>query len=150
MTNTEFGTGVKKGVESSSGRRWRWKRLGDLWKMVFLNRSHTISGNWILTGLLLHYRQRHYSKFCAGFFRMGMRESGSGGGVQRRRKEGRGGGFFLAWEDFGRMFDNLFPACAFFFQVEISSRALIQVLWPDQSTVAQRAEMTVAECSLTR
>ena len=27
----------------------------------------------------------------------------------------RTGGFFLACEDFGRMFDNLFPACAFFF-----------------------------------
>ena len=25
------------------------------------------------------------------------------------------GGFFFAWKDFGRMFDNLFPACAFFF-----------------------------------
>ena len=24
------------------------------------------------------------------------------------------GGFFLAYEDFGRMFGNLFPACAFF------------------------------------
>ena len=25
-----------------------------------------------------------------------------------------GGGFFLACEDFGRMFDNSIPACAFF------------------------------------
>ena len=25
------------------------------------------------------------------------------------------GGFFLACEDLGRMFDNSFPACAFFF-----------------------------------
>ena len=25
-----------------------------------------------------------------------------------------GGGFFLACEDFGRMFDNSFSACAFF------------------------------------
>ena len=24
-------------------------------------------------------------------------------------------GFFLAWEDLGRMFDHSFPACAFFF-----------------------------------
>ena len=32
-----------------------------------------------------------------------------------------GGGFFLACEDFGRMFDNSFPVCAFFFfNVEIS------------------------------
>ena len=28
---------------------------------------------------------------------------------------GDGGGIFLASEDFGRMFDNTFPACAFFF-----------------------------------
>ena len=28
---------------------------------------------------------------------------------------GGGGGFFLACEDFGRMFDISFPACAFFF-----------------------------------
>ena len=27
-------------------------------------------------------------------------------------------GFFLAYEDFGRMFDNSFPACAFFFKSE--------------------------------
>ena len=27
---------------------------------------------------------------------------------------GGGGGLFLACEDFGRMFDNSFPACAFF------------------------------------
>ena len=27
-----------------------------------------------------------------------------------------GGGFFLACEDFGRMFDNSFPACAFLFK----------------------------------
>ena len=26
-----------------------------------------------------------------------------------------GGGFFLVCKDFGRMFDNSFPACAFFF-----------------------------------
>ena len=26
-----------------------------------------------------------------------------------------GGGFFLACEDFEKMFDNLFPACAFLF-----------------------------------
>ena len=26
-----------------------------------------------------------------------------------------GGSFFVAFEDFGRMFDRLFPTCAFFF-----------------------------------
>ena len=37
-----------------------------------------------------------------------------------------GGGFFLACEDFGRMFYNSFPACAFFFfLLEISSRTLL-------------------------
>ena len=34
---------------------------------------------------------------------------GDGGGG------GGGGGFFLACEDLWRMFDKLFPACAFFF-----------------------------------
>ena len=41
---------------------------------------------------------------------------------------GGGGGFFRAFEDFGRMFDYSFPACAFFsfffFKVDISSRTL--------------------------
>ena len=43
-----------------------------------------------------------------------------------------GGGFFLACKDFGRMFDNSFPACAFFFffKVEISSRELIPLFRP--------------------
>ena len=44
-------------------------------------------------------------------------ESGSGGG-----------GFFLACEDFGRMFDHSFPARVFLvfcFEVEISLRTLI-------------------------
>ena len=31
------------------------------------------------------------------------------------RNHGGGGGIFLACEDLGRMFDNSFPACAFFF-----------------------------------
>ena len=47
---------------------------------------------------------------------------------------GGGGGFFLACEDFGRMFDNSFPACAvflfFFYEVEISSRTLIPLFRP--------------------
>ena len=34
---------------------------------------------------------------------------------ERDRAVGYDGGFFLACEDFGRMFDNLFPACASFF-----------------------------------
>ena len=37
-----------------------------------------------------------------------LTESDEGGGA------GGGGGFFLACEDFGRMFDNSFPTCAFF------------------------------------
>ena len=38
-----------------------------------------------------------------------------------------GGGFFLACEDFGGMFDHSLPACAFFFffYVEIRSHTLI-------------------------
>ena len=44
-----------------------------------------------------------------------------------------GGGFFLACEDFGRMFDHSFPVCTFFFfffKVEISSRTLILLFMP--------------------
>ena len=58
---------------------------------------------------------------------------------------GGGGGFFLECEDIGRMFDNSFPACAFF-KVEISSRILIPLLGHDRSTVAQRPETIVTEC----
>ena len=47
-------------------------------------------------------------------------------------------GFLLVWEDFGRMFDNSFPACDFllfflfffFFKVEINSRTLLQLFRP--------------------
>ena len=44
-----------------------------------------------------------------------------------------GGVFFLACEDFGRMFDNSFPTCVFFcfvFKVEISSHILIPLFRP--------------------
>ena len=71
----------------------------------------------------------------------------------RRLSRGSGGGgSFLACEDFGRMFDQSFPACAFFFfffEVKISTRTNSTVLGQDQSTVAQPAETTVAECSMT-
>ena len=63
-----------------------------------------------------------------------------------------GDGFFFACEDFGRMFNHSFTACAFFvffFEVVISSRALILLLCQAQSTVAQRADTTVAERSVT-
>ena len=58
--------------------------------------------------------------------------------------------FFLACEELGRMFDHSFPACAcfFIFKVEINSGTLIPLFCQNQSTVAQRAETTVAECSL--
>ena len=38
----------------------------------------------------------------------------------------------LAYEDFGKMFDRLFPACVFFFffEVKISSRTLIPLFMP--------------------
>ena len=51
----------------------------------------------------------------------------------RYQKNDGGGGIFLACEDFLRMFDNSFPACAFFlvlFKVEISSRKLIPLFRP--------------------
>ena len=46
---------------------------------------------------------------------------------------GSGGGVFLACEDFGRTFDQSFPASTFlflFFEVEISSRTLLPLLRP--------------------
>ena len=70
-----------------------------------------------------------------------------------------GGGFFLACQDFGRMFDNSFPHLYFFlfFKVEISSCKkwrLAQANWfhslgQDQSTVVQQAERTITMRSLT-
>ena len=54
-------------------------------------------------------------------------------GVKRGSLLGQGvdgGGFSLACEDFRRMFDNSFPACAFFLKVEISSCKLIPLFRP--------------------
>ena len=55
------------------------------------------------------------------------------------KSRGRGGGFFLAYEDLGRMFDYSFSACALKKKkkVEISSRKLILLFGQDQSTVTQ-------------
>ena len=63
-------------------------------------------------------------------------------------------GFFLAYEDFGGRFDNLFPACTLKkgrnHNTWRSSRAhSFHFSGQDQSTVAQRAETTVAEHYLT-
>ena len=41
-----------------------------------------------------------------------------------------GGGFFLAYENWGRMFDHSFPACTFFFKVEISPCTLMPLSRP--------------------
>ena len=59
---------------------------------------------------------------------------------------GEGGGFFLACEDFGRMFDNSFPACAFFFFLKwrLGRTHLFHSLRQDQTTVAQRAKEATA------
>ena len=54
------------------------------------------------------------------FLLLHHQNTGGGGG-------GGDGGFFLACEDFGRVFDSSFPACAFF-KVEISSRTLNSTL----------------------
>ena len=49
-----------------------------------------------------------------------------------------GGGFFLACQDFGRMFDNSFPACAFFFlKWRLAHANEFHSFGQDQSTVAQ-------------
>ena len=70
----------------------------------------------------LHHGRFHYP---VGWKTLSEHSQSGGGG-------GGGGGFFLACEDFGRMFDNSFPAYAFFFpfKVEISSRTLIPLLRP--------------------
>ena len=67
---------------------------------------------------------------------------------------GSGGGFFLMCEDFGRMFNNSFPARTFFLffffflKWRLACAHLFHSLGQDQSTVAQRAETTVTEHSL--
>ena len=59
--------------------------------------------------------------------------------------------FFHACKDSGRMFNHLFPPALFFFFLKrkLACAHQFHLLCHDQSTVAQRAEMTVAECSLT-
>ena len=47
-----------------------------------------------------------------GEMHVGFKHGGDGGGGGGG---GGGGDSFLACDDFGRMFDNSFPACAFFF-----------------------------------
>ena len=67
---------------------------------------------------------------------------------------GGGGDFFLVCEDFGRGFDNSYPACAFsfflsfflFFKRRLARAHKFHSLGQDQSTVAQRAETTMTEC----
>ena len=59
-----------------------------------------------------------------------------------------------AYEDFGRKFDNSFPACAFFtffffLKWDQLPHMIFFFLGKDQSTVAHRAETSVAECFLT-
>ena len=55
--------------------------------------------------------------------------------------------FSLTGEDFGRMFDNPFPTCAFCVCVCVCvvnwRLARAHLFGQDQSTVAQRAETTV-------
>ena len=57
-------------------------------------------------------------------------------------------GVFLACEDF---WENVAPflACAFFFQVEISSSTLIPLFMPGSVHSGSTTETTVAECFLT-
>ena len=69
-----------------------------------------------------------------------------------------GDGVFLSCEDFGKMFDHSFLAGVFCLFVCLSVRVkwrlarthrFNQFLCEDQSTLAQRVETTVVECSLT-
>ena len=68
------------------------------------------------------------------------------------RGDGGSGGFFLAYEDLSRMFDNSFPTRAFFFFLKwrLDHMFNFYSLGQDQAIVAQQAEMTVAEHFLTR
>ena len=71
---------------------------------------------------------------------------------QTLKKNPRSGGFFLSCEDFWESVRPFIPRLRFFFfflYVEISSRTFIRLLCQDQSIVAQRAETTVTERSLT-
>ena len=68
---------------------------------------------------------------------------------------GGGGGFFHACQDLGRMFDHSFPTCSSLslslslLKCRLARALYFRCLCQYQSTVAQRAETTVAECSLT-
>ena len=72
---------------------------------------------------------RMYTRLKASFPKGIYKTWGNGGGGGGGGGGSGGGGFFLACEDFGRMFDHSFPACVFFwffffvfffFKVEIS------------------------------
>ena len=54
-----------------------------------------------------------------------------------------GGDFFLACTNFGRMFDKSFPTCTFFLKWRLGFAHGFHSSGQDQSTVAQRAEMSV-------
>ena len=63
-----------------------------------------------------------------------------------------GGGSFLACEDFGRIFELSFPRLRLKKKKRSGdwlAHTNSTLLYQDQSTVAQRAETTVAECFLT-
>ena len=77
---------------------------------------------------MLHH---YYSELAVN-----LRLTGGGGG---------GGGFFLVCNDCKKMFDNSFPNCtffSFFFKRRLACAHYFHSLGQDQSTVAQRAEMT--------
>ena len=60
-----------------------------------------------------------------------------------------GGGFFLAREDHGGRFDDSFPTTTFFLKRGSARTHQFHFFFgQDQSTVAQRAKVTVAECFL--
>ena len=53
------------------------------------------------------------------------------------------GGFFLAGKDFRGRFNDSFPACTFFFKVEISLHTPVPLfLGQDQSSLVRRGETT--------
>ena len=77
-----------------------------------------------------------------GVWGRGSFVDGGGGG-------GGGGGFFFACEGFGGRSFIPHPRFFFFLKRRSARQRSFHFLDQDQSTAAQRAETTVAECSLT-
>ena len=93
--------------------------IGDVGQFVNTGCSTSADKSHIKFQLLSRNKNLFWSYF---FFKAFSLHKKGGGGS---------GGFFLAYEDFGRMFGNSFPACTFFFKVEICLCTLIPLFRPE-------------------